>query len=257
MNPLTILIIEDDESMRDTVEALLKNEYRIVKAVDGREAMKELKENEVQIALIDIRLPDIRGTEILKTIKREKPDIECIIMSAINDAETAAECFKNGALDYLTKEFDYDIFRQRIKNAARLYYKKKQIRHLQRRVQMLEAEVEKLKSPSPESSLPYEKDFPPSTFPAREEGHSLSSSPHMGEGWGEGDDYLLTEREIEILKLKAGGLKNSEIADKLSISPITVKNHIHNILHKFNTQSIFHAIALAYEKGILKISKRD
>lgn len=236
MNPLTILISEDDESMRDTVEAILGKEYRIIRAVDGREAVKELRKKEVQIALIDINLPDIRGTEILKTIKREKPDIECIIMSAVNDAETAAECFKNGALDYLTKEFDYDIFRQRIKNAARLYYKKSQIRHLNRKIKVLETEIEKLKSPPSDGS---------------------STIPIGGPFPSTGDDYLLTEREIEILKLKTGGLKNKEIADRLSISPITVKNHIHNILHKFNTQSIFHAIALAYEKGILKISKRD
>ena len=71
MKLTTILVIEDDESMRDTIETLLKKEYRIIKAVDGREALKELKEEEFQIALIDIKLPDIRGTEILKTIKRE------------------------------------------------------------------------------------------------------------------------------------------------------------------------------------------
>ncbi|MBI3583824.1 MAG: hypothetical protein HY096_07735 [Nitrospinae bacterium] len=122
---------------------------------------------------------------------------------------------------------------------------------------MLDDEIKKLKSPSPESLLLYEKGFPSSTSPAWGDGLSLSPSPHRGEGQGEGDDYLLTERETEILKLKTGGLKNKEIANKLSISPITVKNHIHNILHKFNTKSILHAVALAYEKGILKISKRD
>ncbi|MBI3583823.1 MAG: response regulator [Nitrospinae bacterium] len=111
MKPLTILIIEDDESMRDTIEAILKKEYRIIQTESGKEALKKLEENEIQIALIDINLPDIRGTKILKIIKRERPDMECIMMSVINDAETAAECFKNGALDYFTKEFDYDIFR--------------------------------------------------------------------------------------------------------------------------------------------------
>lgn len=240
----TILIIEDDESVRDTLESLLKKDYRIIQAVNGKEALKKLKEDEIQIALIDIRLPDIRGTEILKTIKREKPDIECIMMSVINDAETAAECFKSGALDYFTKEFDYYIFRQRIKNAAELYYKKRQIRHLHKKTQMLESEIGKLKSPSPESFLLYEKSFP------------FSTSSLAGEGRGEGGyDYLLTEREIEILRLKAIGLRNKEIADKLCISSVTVKNHIHNIIHKFDTKSIFHAIALAYENGILKISK--
>src|SRR3990167_3858680 len=142
----TILIVEDDESMRDTIETLLKKEYRIIQTESGKEALKKLKENEVQIALIDIRLPDMRGTEILKTIKRERPDIECIVMSAINNAETSAECFKNGALDYFTKEFDYDIFRQRIRNAENLYHKKRQIRHLLSKIQMLESEVSKLKS---------------------------------------------------------------------------------------------------------------
>ena len=58
---ITILIIEDDESMRDTIETLLKKEYKIIKAVNGKESLEKLKGNEIQIALIDIRLPDIRG----------------------------------------------------------------------------------------------------------------------------------------------------------------------------------------------------
>ncbi len=223
----TILIIEDDESMRDTLEAILKKEYRIIQAESGREALNKLKEDEVQIALIDIRLPDIRGTEILKTIKTERPDIEYIMMSVINDAETAAECFKNGALDYLTKEFDYDILHQRIKNAESLYYKKRQIRHLYKKIQILEPEIA---SSQGSSTIP----------------------PHSA-----GNDYLLTEREIEILRLKATGLRNKEIADKLSIELGTVGNHIYHIVHKLNLKSISHAIAFAYEKGILKISKEN
>ncbi|MBI3599250.1 MAG: response regulator transcription factor [Nitrospinae bacterium] len=65
-------------------------------------------------------------------------------------------------------------------------------------------------------------------------------------------NHILTEREIEILRLKARGLKNKEIADKLCISPITVKNHIHNILVKSNLKSMRHVIAFAREKGIIK-----
>ena len=233
----TILIVEDDEGMRDTIETLLKKEYRIIKAVNGKESLEKLKEDEVQIALIDIRLPDIRGTEILKTIKRERPDIECIVMSAINDAETSAEYFKIGALDYFTKEFDYDIFRQRIKNAASLYYKKRQIRHLLSKIQMLESEVSKLKSGGTDRS-----NYPLSA----KDTEDLSDK---------GADYILTEREIEILKLKNRGLRNKEMAHKLSISPETVKNHINHILHKLSLKSMYQAITFAYEKGILKASK--
>ena len=245
MKLTTILVIEDDESMRDTIETLLKKEYRIIKAVDGREALKELKEEEFQIALIDIKLPDIRGTEILKTIKRERPDVECIIMSAVNDAETAAECFKSGAFDYLTKEFDYDIFRQRIKNAESLYSKKRQMIHLHKKIQMLESEVLKLKSGRTDRgnySL-IDKDIS-----KKRESVDLSDN---------GANYILTEREIEILKLKNRGLRNKEMANKLSISPETVRNHINHILHKLNLKSMFQAIAFAYEKGILKVSKDE
>ena len=51
----TILLIEDDESMRDTLEVLLKKGYRIIQAINGEEALEKLKENEIQIALIDIK----------------------------------------------------------------------------------------------------------------------------------------------------------------------------------------------------------
>jgi DNA-binding NarL/FixJ family response regulator len=244
LHKTTILVIEDDESMRGTIEALLKKEYRIIQAVNRKEALEKLKENEIQIALIDIRLPDIRGTEILKTIKKERPDIECIMMSVISDAETAAECFKNGALDYFTKEFDYDFFRQRIKIAASLYHKRKQIKHLNRKVQLLKLEIERLKSPLSEKR---------STTPIM----AVSSDEIDAPFYSVGDDYLLTDREIEILKLKNRGLKNKEMANKLSISPETVKNHISRILHKLNLKSMYQAITFAYERGILKTSREE
>lgn len=243
MKQTTILIIEDDESMRDTIETLLKKEYRIIKAANGKEALEELKEKEFQIALIDIQLPDIRGTEILKTIKRERPDMECIMMSVINDAETAAECFKDGALDYLTKEFDYDIFRQRIKNAESLYHKKRQIRNLHRKINMLDDEIKKLKSPSSKGS---------SAIPTLAKDGIIRDPSYPPE-----NDFLLTEREIETLRLKGRGFRNKEIADKLSISPETVRNHINHILHKLNLKSMYQAIAFAYERGILKVSKDE
>ncbi|MBI5748912.1 MAG: response regulator transcription factor [Nitrospinae bacterium] len=237
MKPIryTVLIVEDDESMRDTLEAILKKEYRIIQAESGKEALKKLGENEIQIALIDIRLPDIRGTEILKAIKRERPDIECIMMSVISDDETAAECFKNGALDYFTKEFDYDILHQRIKNAASLYHKKMLLRHYRRKLQTLESELSLLRKEAPSPSQPM----------------------HRFKGRSDEGDCSLTEREIGILRLKANGLKNKAVADKLSISAETVRTHVYNILHKLNVKSISHATALAYEKGILKLPKED
>ena len=160
-------------------------------------------------------------------------------MSAINDAETSAECFKIGALDYFTKEFDYDIFRQRIKNAAELYYKKRQMRHLHKKIQMLESEVLKLKSGG------------------SDRGNYILPAKDTEDLFDKGADYILTEREIEILKLKNMGLRNKEMACELSISPETVKNHINHILHKLNLKSMYQAITFAYKKGILKVSRDE
>ncbi|MBI3812998.1 MAG: response regulator transcription factor [Nitrospinae bacterium] len=72
-----------------------------------------------------------------------------------------------------------------------------------------------------------------------------------------GDNYILTEREEDILRLKTSGLRNKEIADKLSISPETVRNHNNHILHKLKSTSMSQAIAFAYERGILKVSKMN
>lgn len=133
----TILIVEDDQSMRDTLEAILKTEYKIIMSANGMDATKKLKDNAVHIAIIDILLPDIKGTEVLKMIKKKYPDIECIMVSVVQDSETIVECIKNGACDYLTKEFDYDLLRHKIKNVSRLYKKKIQIKHLERRIHVL------------------------------------------------------------------------------------------------------------------------
>lgn len=90
----TILIVEDAQSMRDTIEAILKKEYNIIMSITGMDAMKKLKDNAVQIAIIDILLPDTKGTEVLKMVKMKYPDVECLMVSVVQDSETIVECIK-------------------------------------------------------------------------------------------------------------------------------------------------------------------
>ena len=104
----TILIIDDDESMRDTLEAILKKDYEVLKAADGQTGLQIIADREIQIVLLDILFPDINGLEVLKQIKERFSDIEVMMISAVKEVGIAVQAMKLGAYHYITKSFDYD-----------------------------------------------------------------------------------------------------------------------------------------------------
>ena len=103
-----ILIADDDESIRDTLEAILQREYNVLKASDGQAALRLLNEHEINIVLLDVLLPDINGLEILKQIRERFSDIEVIMITVVKEVDTAVRAMKLGAFHYITKDFDYD-----------------------------------------------------------------------------------------------------------------------------------------------------
>ena len=113
----TVLIVDDDEGMRDTLPAILKREYRVMTAVTGEESLAILKREDVDLILLDIRLPGISGFEVLKIVRENYALTEVIMISAITDVETAVQAMKTGAYHYITKEFDYDQLRSLVRNA--------------------------------------------------------------------------------------------------------------------------------------------
>jgi len=104
----TVLIVDDDESIRDTLEAILQKDYTVLKADSGHAALQLVSEKEVQIVLLDLLLPDLNGLEVLKQIKDRFSDIEVIMITAVKDVATAVKAMKLGAYHYVTKSFDYD-----------------------------------------------------------------------------------------------------------------------------------------------------
>jgi DNA-binding NtrC family response regulator len=104
----TILIIDDDQSIRDTLEAILQRDYNVLKAADGQTGLRLASEHEVQIALLDVLLPDINGLEVLKQIKDRFQDIEVIMLSAVKEVGPAVQAMKLGAYHYIPKSLDYD-----------------------------------------------------------------------------------------------------------------------------------------------------
>jgi len=116
--PKTVLIVDDDEGMRDTLTAILKRDYRILRVSTGEAALPVLNRENVDLILLDVRLPGISGFEVLRIVKENYSLVEVLMISAINEIETAVQAMKHGAYHYVTKDFDYDQLRSLVRNAS-------------------------------------------------------------------------------------------------------------------------------------------
>ena len=116
--PKTVLIVDDDEGMRDTLTAILKREYRVLRVSTGEAALPILNREDVDLLLLDVRLPGISGFEVLRIVKENYSLIEVLMISAVTEIETAVQAMKLGAYHYITKDFDYDQLRSLVRNAS-------------------------------------------------------------------------------------------------------------------------------------------
>src|SRR5688500_17199073 len=114
----TVLIVDDDQGMRDTLAAILRKEYRVLTSATGETALGVLRREDIDLMLLDVRLPGISGFEVLRIVKENYAMVEVIMISAINEVETAVQAMKHGAYHYITKDFDYDGLRSLVRNAA-------------------------------------------------------------------------------------------------------------------------------------------
>ncbi len=102
-----ILVVDDDKVVLRAVEQILKREGHQVTAVDDAvEALALVKDPSVGLAVLDINMPNLSGMDLLRAFRKERPDIEVIMMSAHADIDGAVEAVKAGAYDYLTKPFE-------------------------------------------------------------------------------------------------------------------------------------------------------
>ena len=105
----SILIVDDDEVMRETLsDVLRKRGYEIFSVGSGNGALSLMKKSIIDLILLDMRLPDIDGLEVLKKIKEFDTEILVIMMTAYSDVQTAVSSMKSGAYDYINKPFELD-----------------------------------------------------------------------------------------------------------------------------------------------------
>jgi len=121
-----ILVVEDKPSFGNMLKASLEDAAITVQLTkNGREALRLFKKEKFEIAIIDLRLPDIDGIDLLRELKKFDTDTKFLIMTAFGTIERAVEAMKLGAYDFLTKPFDVEqliALINRILKEQRLYY---------------------------------------------------------------------------------------------------------------------------------------
>ncbi|MCB4791022.1 MAG: sigma-54 dependent transcriptional regulator [Elusimicrobia bacterium] len=101
----TILVVDDEENMRESYNIILKDKYNVLLSAGGKEALEILNREQVDIVLLDILMPDMDGIEVLKEVKKNH-DTEVIMITAVNAVKTAIQAIKSGAYDYIPKPFE-------------------------------------------------------------------------------------------------------------------------------------------------------
>jgi DNA-binding NtrC family response regulator len=107
--PARILVVDDDESIRNTMKAILNDEgYVVDVAATGRDAVQKTEESAYNVALIDIRLPDMEGVELLRLMKDAVPRTRKIMMTDYPSMENAVAALNKNADAYFIKPVDLD-----------------------------------------------------------------------------------------------------------------------------------------------------
>jgi NarL family two-component system response regulator LiaR len=211
--PIRVLLTDDHAIVRKGVRALLATERDIQvvgEAGDGAEAVVEAEALLPDVILMDLVMPKLDGIEATRQIIARQPGTRILVLTSFAADEKVFPAIKAGALGYLLKDSSPTELVQAI-----------------RQVYHGEPSLE----PSIARKVLLELSHPPKQ-PQR-----LTADP-------------LTERELEVLRHVAQGCSNKEIAGKLSVSELTVRTHVSNILGKLHLASRTQAALYALQRGI-------
>jgi len=119
---INILIIEDDESIRRVIKKILEGEnknYKIIEAIDGKDGLIKINENQLNLILCDIKMPRLDGIDVLKYVKKNNLFIPFILLTGHGNVDTAVNAMKIGAFDFIEKPPDLNRLLISIRNALK------------------------------------------------------------------------------------------------------------------------------------------
>lgn len=198
---IKVLLVDDQDILVEGLKLILGMEQDIEivgTANNGKKAYEACKWKKPDVVLMDIQMPELNGVEATSIIKKDFPDIKIIVLTTFNDDQYIYDALKNGASGYLLKDTSPSEIAKAVRtvyNGGALIQSEVAVKVIDKFSQLANKTVDKNIDPKVE---------------------------------------LLTEREIEILRLIAEGKNNKEIADELFLSQGTVKNHITRTLIKLD-----------------------
>jgi NarL family two-component system response regulator LiaR len=216
MDKIKLLIVDDHTVVRHGLRAFLEltDEFEVVgEGTNGLEAVSLVQELQPDVVLMDLIMPEMDGIEATRRIKLANPDTKILILSSFGDQNNVLPAIQAGALGYVLKDISPEELSEALLQTAR---GKTQLHPDV--ANMLISHVQQDKS--------------------EEENINQKLSE-------------LTSRELEVLVQIGRGLSNKEIASELSISHMTVKTHVSNILSKLQLADRTQAAIFAIRKGLV------
>ena len=117
-NKINLLIVDDEEQFLNSISKSLElRDFKVIAVNRGEKAIEAARNNSIDIALVDLKMPGINGEETLKKLKAEHEWMEVVILTGHGTIDSAAECMKSGAFFYLQKPCDLDQILEVLKNA--------------------------------------------------------------------------------------------------------------------------------------------
>jgi DNA-binding NarL/FixJ family response regulator len=214
---LRVVIADDQTVVREglvTLLGLLPGVTVVGAAADGIEALRLVGERQPDVLLVDLRMPRCDGVQTTRRVLAEHPGTEVVVLTTFADDESVLGALQAGARGFLTKDADAEAIARALRAAA-----------------------------AGQSTV--DGDVQRRLIDAAARGRSAHGRPQSELADG------LTTREIEVLRLIAAGLSNTEIARRLVVSEATVKTHVNHVFAKANLRDRAQAVAYAYRAGLV------
>jgi DNA-binding NarL/FixJ family response regulator len=203
---IRVLTVDDHPLLRQGIGALVgaqKDMVLVAQAATGEEGLREFRAQKPDVTLLDLRLPDMSGVDVLRAIRAEFPEARVVMLTTFEGDVEIRRSLDAGARGYLLKTMP----------PAELMDAIRQVHAGKKRI-------------------------PPAV--------AAQLAEHLA-------DEALTPREVDVLRLVAGGNRNKDVADRLSISEETVKVHVKHVMDKLGAADRTEAVAIAIRRGIIQL----